>query len=139
MNFLKNFSFYRVKGIQMDKKCNKYEAYFTFASSDEYEKHLLTCEDCRKERIKEEKLSYLIKDSAETYKDLYKRQKSKRTMVRIACSLLFFVFFGTIAGFEMTQTNKKIHLNLTNKTNTDMSIILEAGLPVDEYGFFDYQ
>lgn len=120
----------------MDKKCNKYEAYFTFASSDEYEKYLLTCEDCRKEKIKEEKLSYLIKDSAETYKDLYKRQKAKRTMIKIACSLLLFVSFGTIAGFDMTQQNNNIH---STNTNTDTSVISEAGLPIDEYGFFDYQ
>lgn len=136
MNFLKSFSFYRVKGKQMDKKCNKYEAYFTFASSDEYEKHLLTCEDCKKENIKEEKLSLLIKDSAETYKAIYKKQQAKKTMMKIACSLLLFVSFGTIANFEMTQTNK--YKYLTN-TNTDISIISEAGLPVDEYGFFDYQ
>lgn len=135
MNFLKIFSFYRLKGKSMDKKCNKYEAYFTFASFDEYEKHLSTCEDCKKEKIKEDQLSYLIKDSAETYKDLYKRQKVKKTMIKIACGLLLFVSFGTIANFETTQTNKNIHLI----TNSDTSVISEAGLPVDEYGFFDYQ
>lgn len=120
----------------MDKKCNKYEAYFTFASSDEIKKHLSTCEDCRKEKIKEEQLSYLIKDSAETYKNLYKRQKAKKIMIKIACSLLLFVSFGTIANFETSQTNK--YKYLTN-TNADVSVISEAGLPVDEYGFFDYQ
>lgn len=118
----------------MDEKCNKYETFFTFASQDEYEQHVLNCPDCQNERIKEEKLSFLIKDSAETYKALIKR-KHRQTLVKVACALLLFVTAGTFAGFEYTEHAKyQSFMSSTAETST----ISMEGLPVDEYGFFDY-
>lgn len=120
----------------MDKKCNKYEAYFTFATQADYDKHLNDCKDCMLKKIKEDKLSLLIKDSAETYKILSRKQKTKIAMYKIACSLLLFGFLGTFTGFKAIQMYK--YQQFMN-TGTEISIISEEGLPVDEYGFFDYQ
>ena len=118
----------------MDKKCNKYEAYFTFASKDDFDAHISNCKECMQEKIKQEKLSFLIKDSSETYKLLSSKQKTQKTLIKIACSLLLFVSFGTFAGIEMYET----HTYQTFVNSSETSVIFQQGLPIDDYGFFDY-
>lgn len=121
----------------MKEKCNKYEAYFTFASKEDFEKHLQECPDCQAIREQEDKLSLLIKDSAKVYKSL-KAEKSKKSFIKKAmCILSFFIFFGTYSCFQIyNQVNTPIKMSAYE---TESSIIAEQGLPVDEYGFFAYE
>ncbi len=121
----------------MKEKCNKYEAYFTFASKEDFEKHLQECPDCQAIREQECKLSSLIKDSAKIYKSM-KAEKSKKSFIKKAvCILSFFIFFGTYSCFQIhNQVNTTITMT---STETETSIIEEQGLPVDEYGFFAYE
>lgn len=119
----------------MNEKCNKYETFFTFASENDYKQHILECKDCQEQLNKEKKLSFLIKDSADTYKTLIKR-KRKQSLVKAACALLLFVSVGTFAGFEYTEHAK--YQKFMSSTGETSSIYMD-GLPVDEYGFFDYE
>ena len=52
----------------MTEKCSKYEAYFTFASEEDFQKHLEECEDCRKEHEKMQKISSLVQEVKPYYK-----------------------------------------------------------------------
>lgn len=119
----------------MKEKCNKYEAYFTFASKEDFEKHLQECPDCQAIQEQEDKLSFLIKDSANVYKSMKAEKNKKSFMKKAACILSFFIFFGTYSCFQIhNQINTPIKM-----TETETSIIAEQGLPVDEYGFFAYE
>lgn len=120
----------------MDKKCDKYEAYFTFATQEDFDKHLSECKDCRTEKEIEDKLSYLIKDSAATYKSMDKAQKRRNLMLKAACSLILVLSLGTFISFKAVKTYQ-YEQYMTSTVET--SVISEEGLPVDEYGFFDYQ
>ena len=56
----------------MKDKCTKYEALFTFANEETLRQHIETCEDCRKEQEKMDKVSELIgevKPFLSAYKD----------------------------------------------------------------------
>ena len=109
----------------MTEKCSKYEAYFTFASEEDFQKHLEECEDCRKEHEKMQKISSLVQEVKPYYKK--KRQSSKA--FKIACSLLLFVFLGTGIGIMNFNTD----ISDTLRYGTTLSAE-DLGLPVDSYG-----
>lgn len=119
----------------MTEKCTKYEAYSMFASEKDFFDHLQECDDCKKEFEKELRLSALIQDSAPTYRAMVEKNNTKKLMCKIACVLVLFTFFGVFTGFEVKQ-----HQRFDNfvKANTETSVISQDGLPVDDYGFFDY-
>ena len=76
----------------------------------------------------------MIKDSSETYRLLSSKQKIKKTLLKIACSLLLLVFAGTFAGIEIFNNyNYDYFIN-----SSGISVISEQGLPTDDFGFFDY-
>ncbi len=109
----------------MTEKCSKYEAYFTFASEEDFKKHLEECEDCRKEHEKMQKISSLVQEVTPYYKK--KRQSSK--VFKIACSLLLFVFLATGIGIINFNTD----ISDTLRYGTTLSAE-DLGLPVDSYG-----
>ena len=109
----------------MTEKCSKYEAYFTFASEEDFQKHLEECEDCRKEHEKMQKISSLVQEVKPYYKK--KRQSSK--VFKIACSLLLFVVLGTGIGIMNFNTD----ISDTLRYGTTLSAE-DLGLPVDSYG-----
>lgn len=119
----------------MTEKCTKYEAYSMFASEKDFFDHLQECEDCKKEFEKELRLSALIQDCAPTYRELCKQKNTKKLMSKIACVLVLFTSFGVFAGFEVKQYQR---FDTFVKANTEISVISQDGLPVDDYGFFDY-
>ena len=119
----------------MDKKCKKYEGLYLFGKDEDFFKHICECEECKREYEKEKRLSELLKDSATTYRLMEKKSNTKRTMYRIACSLVIFSCLGVYTGIEV---NEKQKYQQFIKANTETSIIAQDGLPVDEYGFFAY-
>lgn len=120
----------------MNEKCNKYEGYFLFSDEKTLEEHIKECPDCQKERLKEEKLSELLKDSKYEYKNLLKRNLNK-AYAKIACMLLLFIGFGTMTSFNIYNHNGFGNTQ-SYISEEDSSVIANSGLPTDEYGFFDY-
>ena len=109
----------------MKDKCTKYEALFTFASEEDFQKHLTQCEDCQKEHEKMQKISSLIQE----VKPYYKKKRKDSRMLKIACSLLLFAFLGTGAALMTYDTD----ISDTLKYGTTLSAE-DLGLPVDSYG-----
>ncbi|MBQ2643955.1 hypothetical protein IJG14_00100 [bacterium] len=119
----------------MNKKCNKYEAYFMFADEYSFNEHLKECSYCRGEYEKEQKLSKLIKDSYPEYLALKQKKRVKNILYKTACIFFICLTLGVYSGFKINQ-NSKYQQFL--KANTEVSVITQYGLPVDECGFFDY-
>lgn len=123
------------KEKDMDKKCNKYEGLFTFGTEEDFLKHLSECENCQKEHEKALKLSSLIKESANEYRRLEKKSSLKKTMCKIACTLVVVSSLGIYAGIEINENHR--YQSFIN-SETETSIIAQEGLPVDDMGFFKY-
>lgn len=119
----------------MTEKCTKYEAYSIFASDKDFFNHLQICDDCKKAFERELRLSALIQDSASTYKVIMNKNNTKKLLCKIACVLVLFVSFSVFTGFEVKQHQR---FDKFVKENTETSVIAQDGLPVDDYGFFDY-
>ena len=119
----------------MEKKCNKYEAYFTFAGEEDFQAHLAECEDCRQELEKEKRLGDLIREAEPVYNKLKQKRNLRMTGLKTACALLVFASLGLYTG---TKINTAQEYQQFMQTNTETSIIADEGLPTDEYGFFDY-
>jgi len=109
----------------MTEKCTKYEALFTFASEEDFIKHLAECKDCRKEHEKMQKISSLVQE----VKPYYKKKRKDSRMLKIACSMLLFAFLGTGIGLMNYNTD----ISDTIKYGTTLSAE-DLGLPVDSYG-----
>lgn len=109
----------------MKEKCTKYEALFTFASEEDFQKHLEECPDCRAEHEKMQKISSLVQE----VKPYYKKKRQNTKFLKVACSLLLFVFLGT--GIGIVSTNNDITDTL--KYGTALSSE-DLGFPVDSYG-----
>ncbi len=109
----------------MDKKCNKYEAYYVFGNDESFIEHLRTCPDCREQHLKMQKLSDLIKGAAPLYLAKEKRKKIKKVLSYVA---LFFVCFAGVSFFQQNSYNH------TEVLSAESSILYQSGCPVDEYG-----
>lgn len=103
----------------MKEKCTKYEALFTFSDEETLKEHLLTCEDCRKEQAKMDKVSELIK---EVKPEILKRRKFVAKL-KAACVAFAILLSGVTLGI----------INL----NTDISDTIRYGqvLSIEDYGF----
>jgi hypothetical protein len=119
----------------MSEFCDKYEAYSMFANEEEFIEHLQDCEYCRKEFERELRLSVLIQSSGERYKSLVRRNRLKRMMCKVACILIIFSSIGLYTGLQIREGQRFAQYV---RENTNVSIIAENGLPVDDYGFYDY-
>ncbi|HIS36020.1 TPA: hypothetical protein IAC10_05245 [Candidatus Scatousia excrementigallinarum] len=103
----------------MRKKCTKYEALFTFSDEETLKEHILTCEDCRIEQAKMDKVSELIK---EVKPEILKRRKFAAKL-KVACAAFAILLSGVTLGV----------INL----NTDISDTIRYGqvLSIEDYGF----
>ena len=108
----------------MTKKCDKYEAYFTFADDETFKKHLTECEDCRKEHEKMQKVSSLISEVRPLYR------KNRLQKLKVACIAFAMVLSSASLGF-MTHGQDFVD---TVKYGSVLSAE-DYGFPVDEYGF----
>ena len=109
----------------MDKKCNKYEALFTFGTEDEFQKHLAECEDCRREHERMQRVSELI---AEVKPQLTKRNDKYRHL-KVAC-VLFMVMF---AGVSFETADKQFGIVETVIYGEQLTPE-DLGFPTDSYG-----
>lgn len=109
----------------MSEKCTKYEALFTFGSEEDLQKHIETCADCREQYEKMQKISSLVQE----VKPHYRKKRSDKKILKIACSILLFAFLGTATGIMSTNTD----ISDTIKYGTTLSAE-DLGFPVDSYG-----
>ena len=109
----------------MDKKCRQYEGLFTFGDEERLMKHLETCEDCRKEHERMQKVSSLIAEVAPQLRE--KRRNTAK--IKLACVSFAIIFF--VATLGVINFNTDIHDTLMyGQTMTTE----DYGLPVDSYG-----
>lgn len=126
MNIFIFLSLYLIaKGLDMNKKCDKYEAMSVFASYDDFQKHLSDCTYCQEEHLKMKKVSSLISEVAPIYLARERRMKLKKVM---SCCVFLFFGLASIIGLEI---NNYVQGNGSHYQN---SVTYDAGLPVDEYG-----
>ena len=109
----------------MNKKCDKYEALFTFATDEEFQKHLLECEDCRREHEKMNRVSELITE----VKPQFAERKDKYRHIKIACIFCMVLF----AGVSFQTANNQYRIVETIMYGEQLTP--EAlGFPTDSYG-----
>lgn len=119
---------FRYNGIEvtkMDKKCRQYEGLFIFQDEENLLEHIKTCEDCRAEYEKMEKVSSLIQEAA----PMIKQKHKNKSRLKLACASFALIF--------LVSTLSVINLNtdIRDKIMYGHTLTVEDyGLPVDSYG-----
>ena len=109
----------------MDKKCDKYDALFTFATEEVFQKHLAECEDCRREHERMQRVSELISE----VKPQFSQRKDKYRYLKVAC-VLFMVMLGG-ASFEAFDSQFGI---VETVIYGEQLTAEDLGFPTDSYG-----
>ncbi len=111
----------------MNKKCSKYEELFVSSSTEELEKHILECEDCRAEHEAQQKVSSLL-DEVKMY--YYSKRKKRIARLRAACAVMFMVFsLASVGGFALTNDDIMDTLKYGDTLSAE-----DLGFPVDSDG-----
>lgn len=113
-----------------EKKCDKYETYFTFKSEVDFNAHLNECPDCKKEHEKYLKVSRLVKEVAPEYLKNVEKRKRNAAKRLAACFILFVGIAGIYTGYGLNDSSRY-------SVTDDDSYISTMGLPTDEYGFLE--
>lgn len=122
------------KGTQ-EAKCDKFEKLFIQEDETLLLEHIKTCEDCRIEYEKMEKVSGLVKEVS----FVYRRQRQIKTNV-LGFAASFLILF--LSFFAIQFQNPDSFMNETVAYLTGGEYTYEQmGLPVDDYGFImvDYE
>lgn len=108
----------------MTKKCDKFEALFTFSDEKTLMEHIEQCEDCRAEYEKMNRVSDLIKEVKPHYK------KDRFKAVKVACVLFALLVGGTT--LEIASMN----YNILDEIKYGQQFTAEdLGFQTDDYGF----
>ena len=110
---------------KMDKKCTKYEGLFIFSDDATLNEHLETCEDCRAEQEKMDKVSDLLSE----VKFYYRAKNKKKQMLKVACLFMFIIFFTGTFGIIATNDDIQDSLMYGQELSAE-----DLGFPVDSYG-----
>lgn len=109
----------------MENKCTQYEGLMTFGTTERLIEHIKTCEDCRAEHERMEKVSALIQEVAPSIKE--KRKNYAR--LKMACASFALVMFVSTLG--VINLNTDIHDTIMYGQTLTLE---DYGLPVDSYG-----
>ncbi|MCR4880902.1 MAG: hypothetical protein K6A44_03005 [bacterium] len=104
--------------------CDKFEKLFTQEDETELLEHIKTCEECRKEYEKFQKIGSLVKEA----KPLFEKEKVKSLTNKIALSMVAGVSFFILTGFVI--------LSWLPNYNYDKAVESDI-YPVDEYGLVE--
>ena len=104
--------------------CDKFEKLFTQEDETELLEHIKTCEECRKEYEKFEKVGCLVKE----VKPLFEKEKAKSLTNKIALSMVAGVSFFILTGFVL--------MSWLPNYNYDKAVSSDI-YPVDEYGLVE--
>ena len=114
----------------MDEKCTKYESLFTFRSEKELMEHINSCEECRKEHEKMQKVSELIQE----VKPYFQKKRKNTARLKVACALFFMMVCGTTLGVINFNTDIADTLKYGEVLTAE-----DLGLPVDSYGLINLE
>ncbi len=109
----------------MKDKCSKYEALFTFADEKTFSAHLETCEECKKEQAKMDKVSELLTE----VKPFYKAKKNTFKQLKVACILFALVIGGASLGVVGINQDFMDYIKYGEVLSAE-----DLGFPVDSYG-----
>ena len=109
----------------MDNKCNKYEGLFVFSDKEALDKHILECEDCRREDEQQKKVSELLGE----VKMYYYAKRRRRFRLRAACAVIFLMF--SFLSLDLVMTNDDL---MDTLKYGDSLTAEDLGFPVDSYG-----
>ena len=109
----------------MNNKCTKYEALFIFGNDETLKNHLETCEECKKEQERMDKVSTLLKE----VKPYYIAKRKSFAKVKAACAVFAILFCGTTFGVLNFNTDISDIIKYGNTLSAE-----DLGLPVDAYG-----
>jgi len=103
-------------------RCNKFEKLFLQEDETELLEHIKSCDECREEYEKFEKISSLVKETRPLF------QKEKFRQKQVAISL--------VAGFSLFILTGFVVFNWLPNYNYDKAIESEI-YPTDEYGLME--
>ncbi|MCI1273552.1 MAG: hypothetical protein LKG27_03860 [Clostridiaceae bacterium] len=109
----------------MTNKCTKYQGLFIFADEKTFLSHVDSCDECKAEHEKMERVSALIQE----VKPLYRQNKSRTKALKAAC-VMFALF---VFGVSFTALDSKFSIMDTLKYGQAVSLE-DMGFPVDSYG-----
>ena len=112
----------------MENKCSKFEELFVSSSgSEELEKHIQECEECREEYETQQKVSSLL-DEVKMY--YYAKRKQRMIRLRAACAVMFLVFSVlSITGWVLNDDDLMDTLKYGDTLTAE-----DLGFPVDSDG-----
>ena len=106
----------------MKEKCTKFEGLFVFSNKD-FKDHIETCENCKAEYEKFNKISELIQEA----KPLYFKQKAKKSKLKTVAAMFLIIFTGSIFAMFNPYYGG-------NSLDGEILSAEDYGFPVDEYG-----
>ena len=109
----------------MDNKCKKYEGLFIFADEETLKRHVETCEDCKIEQAKMDRVSELLQE----VKPAYRKKKTTIKTMQAAC-MIFALF---VCGVSFTTLDSRYGFLDTVKYGQALTME-DMGFPVDSYG-----
>ncbi|MCQ2738974.1 MAG: hypothetical protein MJ237_01965 [bacterium] len=109
----------------MNNKCTKYEGLFVFSDNETLMEHINSCEECKSEHEKMEKVSDLISE----VKLYYKGRKQKFKQLKAVCVLFLFIIFSTSGIIIYDDAEIMESLMYGNTLSAE-----DLGFPVDSDG-----
>ena len=109
----------------MDNKCSKYEGLFIFSDEKTLQEHIASCEECKLEHEKMQKVSDLLGE----VKLYYKGRKQRFKKLKAICAALFFVIFSTTGTIVYNDTDVMDSLMYGDTLSAE-----DLGFPVDDDG-----
>ncbi len=109
----------------MNNKCSKYEGLFIFSDDETLKKHLLECEECRKEQEKMDRVSELIGE----VKFHYRSKVKSKSILKAACVLMLLLFSTASIGVMENYEDLADTIQYGDTLSAE-----DLGFPVDSYG-----
>jgi ERCC4-related helicase len=114
----------------MDEKCKQYESLFTFRSQEELMEHIQTCDECKHEHEKMQKVSELIQE----VKPYFLKKRKNTARLKVACALFLIALCSTTLGVINFNTDIADTLKYGETLTAE-----DLGLPVDSYGLIYFE
>ena len=109
----------------MNNKCSKYEGLFIFSDEKTLQEHIETCEECKLEHEKMQKVSDLLSE----VKLYYKGKKRRFQKLKAICAAFFLVIFSTTGVVMYNDTDVMDSLMYGDTLSAE-----DLGFPVDSEG-----
>ena len=109
----------------MDNKCSKYEGLFVFSDEKTFNEHIESCEDCKQEHEKMQKVSELLGE----VKFYYKSHRKRVMKIKAICAAFCLVLLSATCGIATNDSDLVDALMYGETLSAE-----DLGFPVDSYG-----